>query len=164
MTSARTPIDASPRLRVGIDLVRVSSVRASIQQFGEGYLDRLFSSHERACCGDGPGAALGLAARVAAKEAAMKVLRPTSADAVPWRAIEVRRAPGGWTELALNGAAAALATAAGLDEFAVSLSHEDDYATAVVVARGAPPASTSRARSTTKSTPRSRTSNPEERR
>jgi holo-[acyl-carrier protein] synthase len=164
MTPARTPTDASSRLRVGIDLVRVSAVRASIAEFGERYLDRLFSPHERACCGDSADAVRGLAARVAAKEATMKVLRPTSADALPWRSIEVRRVPGGWTELALTGDAAALAKAGGLDDFAVSLSHEDDYATAVVVARAAASTPARLPSKSTTSTRSRRNQRPEERR
>jgi holo-[acyl-carrier protein] synthase len=131
---------ASP-LRVGIDLVRVSEVEASIARFGDRYLDRVFTAHERASCARSPRPAEGLAARFAAKEAAMKVLRPSADDVVSWTAIEVVRAPGGWTELALSGGAALLARAAGLDDFAVSLSHDGDHATAVVVATSRAPLS-----------------------
>ena len=63
----------------------------------------------------------------------MKVLRPRD-GAVPWTAIEVRRDPGGWVEVELSGAAAELAEAAGVAELAVSLTHEGEFAAAVVVA------------------------------
>jgi holo-[acyl-carrier protein] synthase len=74
-----------------------------------------------------------LAARFAAKEAARKVLRIDD-ESVPWRSIEVRREPGGWTELELHGAAAELAERSGMRGFSVSLTHEAGFASAVVIA------------------------------
>ena len=117
-------------IRVGTDLVRVADVADSVARFGDRYLTRLFTAHELESCG---GAADRLAARFAAKEATIKVLRPD--DLRPeWRAIEVRRHPSGACDLHLTGTAAAQASAAGITSLAVSLSHEGDLATAVVVA------------------------------
>ena len=121
-------------MRIGIDLVAIVDVSESIKRFGNGYLDRLFTSRElEECAGDTEQLALQLAARFAAKEAATKVLRPVD-QAVAWKSIEVQRASGGWTELVLRGAAAALAREQGLSDFAVSLSHDGGFAAAVVVA------------------------------
>jgi holo-[acyl-carrier protein] synthase len=121
-------------LRVGIDLVRVSAVREAFAQHGERYLQRVFTEREVADCG-GPGRPdlLRLAARFAAKEAALKALRAGDA-AVPWPAVEVVRGEDGAPELELHGVAADLAAAAGIAGLAVSLTHEDEYASAVVVA------------------------------
>ena len=49
------------------------------------------------------------------------------------RTVEVRREPGGWVELELSAQAAQRASEAGLERFAVSLTHEGEYASAVVV-------------------------------
>ena len=49
------------------------------------------------------------AARFAAKEAVMKVLRPVD-DAPSWNEIEVRTTQGGWPEIELSGVAARMAT------------------------------------------------------
>jgi holo-[acyl-carrier protein] synthase len=123
-------------LRVGIDLVAVSTVRDGLAEHGERYLRRVYTEREIADCGglDKPDP-LRLAARFAAKEAAMKALRVGDA-AVPFSAIEVVRGPDGAPELELHGAAAELASIAGISSFAVSLTHEDAYASAVVVAEG----------------------------
>jgi N-acetylglucosaminyldiphosphoundecaprenol N-acetyl-beta-D-mannosaminyltransferase len=75
-----------------------------------------------------------LAARFAAKEATLKVLRPGPGVAIDPRAIEVVRGEGGAPEIVLHGAAARAARAAGIAGMSVSLSHEGDIATAVVVA------------------------------
>jgi holo-[acyl-carrier protein] synthase len=74
-----------------------------------------------------------LAARFAAKEAALKVLRPGEVG-VSLREIEVVRSPGGWVELELSGPAATLARESGLSELAVSITHEAGFASAVVIA------------------------------
>jgi holo-[acyl-carrier protein] synthase len=79
-----------------------------------------------------------LAARFAAKEATIKVLRPGN-DAIPWTDIEVTRQASGWVELRLTGAAATLATDAGITDLALSLTHEHGTACAVVIAE-IPPA------------------------
>lgn len=120
-------------LRVGLDLVSVPEVLRAVATHGERYLQRLFTDHERASCvGEPIVVARGLAARLAAKEATLKVLRPGS-PAPPWRSIEVVRAEGGWVTLQLTGASAALKEDAGLSDLAVSLTHEGDTAAAVVV-------------------------------
>lgn len=122
-------------IRVGIDLVSVTAVRESLAAHGRHYLERVFTDDEVADC-DGPDAPdpARLAARFAAKEAAIKVLRPGPDQPVPWRTIEVRRHPGGWVGLDLRGEAAALAAAAGASDFALSITHEDAVVAAVVVA------------------------------
>ncbi len=117
-------------LRVGIDSLDVARVEEAIAAHGERYLARIFTPSERADCVDDPER---LAARFAAKEAALKVLRP-DADHVPWHTMEVRRHPSGWVELSLTGRAAQLADRAGIAELALSLTHEGGRASAVVVA------------------------------
>ncbi len=125
------------RLSVGVDLVRVRDVARSLEQFGERYVARLFTSAEADYCGRGtPAAASRFAARFAAKEATLKALR--SADgAMDWRNIEVRRDAAGWCEVVLHGSAAELAERNGVTALSLSMSHEADYATAVVIAMGA---------------------------
>ena len=125
---------AKLRVRSGVDLVAVSEVDNAITQFGSRYLDRIFTGHEvESCQGIAQAVAEGLAARFAAKEAAIKVLQPRE-TAVDWRSIEVRRDPDGICTLNLSGEADRLAQEAGFLDVSVSLSHEADFATAVVVA------------------------------
>jgi holo-[acyl-carrier protein] synthase len=121
-------------VRVGIDLVSVQSVLDSLRSHQERYLERVYTAREVTECRTADGMdAERLAARFAAKEATLKVLRPRDGG-VPWSAIEVLRDPGGWVDLELSGAAAELAAAAGVAELAVSLSHEGGFASAVVIA------------------------------
>jgi holo-[acyl-carrier protein] synthase len=128
-----------PVARVGIDLTSVDEVAASIARFGDRYVERMFTPHEQAFCRRGDGSEApghyrveSLAARFAAKEAVLKVLRPLG-PRPPWRDIEVYRTDGGWCELRLSGSAADLAAVAGIDQWSVSLTHHEALAAAVVV-------------------------------
>lgn len=124
-------------LFVGVDLVRVADVAESLRRHREHYTRRVFTPNEIAYCQcESHAAPQRFAARFAAKEATMKVLRRCAADALPWTSIEVERAPEGWCSIALHGQTADMARDAGLSSFAVSMSHEEDYATATVVAWG----------------------------
>jgi holo-[acyl-carrier protein] synthase len=121
-------------IRVGIDLVAASTVAESLQAHGDRYLSRIYRETEIADCRrNGELDPERLAARFAAKEAAIKVLEPGD-EPVPWLDIEVRRRPTGAVELLIHGRAATLAADAGITGFALSLSHEQGIAAAVVVA------------------------------
>ena len=123
------------RLRVGIDLVEVEDVAGTLRSpLADRYLTRIFTDNEvRDCTRDSEVDPARLAGRFAAKEATMKALG-VGDRAVSWQAIEVSRAEDGAPTLVLHGAAAALASEEGLSHFALSVTHERRYASAVVVA------------------------------
>jgi holo-[acyl-carrier protein] synthase len=128
--------------RVGLDLVSVQTVADSLSAHGERYLHRVYSAAEVDDCRAGETVdPQRLAARFAAKEAAFKVLR-VGDEAVSWTDVEVVRDPAGWVGLSLSGRAATLAEAAGISELALSLSHEQGCAAAVVIADIHKPADT----------------------
>ena len=119
--------------RVGIDLVRISRIEESWRRFGERFLRRLFHADEIAYAMSSPAlSAQRLAARFAAKEAVLKALR-VAHRGIAWHEIEVRRGGDGDCALVLHGAAGLAARDAGLRVSAVSLTHEGDYAAAVVL-------------------------------
>lgn len=122
-------------MRVGVDAQPVEDVRDALRAHGERYLRRVYTQHEIETCSDADASpsAESLAARYAAKEAVLKVLRVTD-EAPPFTDIEVVREPGGWTSLRLSGTARSLADAAGLTAFEVSLTHTRQLAMAVVIA------------------------------
>jgi len=120
-------------LTVGIDLVRTHSVAESVSAFGDRYLQRVFTDGEVAYARAVPDLMHArLAARFAAKEATMKAL-DLGERGVGWRDIEVIRSPSGAPSIALHGLAAAVHGERGAPALSLSLSHEGEYATAVVV-------------------------------
>ena len=111
----------------------LSRIAESLELFGERFMRRMFSEDEIAYATAAPAlTAERLAARFAAKEAVVKALRVVERG-VAWRDIEVRRAATGACEVALRGEVGAVATSLGAEEFAVSLTHEGDFAAAIVV-------------------------------
>ena len=114
---------------VGIDVVDVPRFEIVLGRRPR-IVDRLFTEGEQR---DARGKAERLAARFAAKEAVMKSLS-VGAGSVPWKSIEVKRAPSGAPSVMLHGAAADLATRRGADEFHISLTHTAMTAAAFVVA------------------------------
>ena len=121
-------------MRAGIDLVSVEAVRESLGTHGRHYLDRVYTEREvQDCTGPAGVDPERLAARFAAKEAALKVLRPGDVG-LSLSEIELRRSPEGWVDLELSGPAAEIAVATGLSDFSVSITHEGGFASAVVIA------------------------------
>ncbi len=118
-----------PTVGVGIDVVDVPRFEIVLGRRPR-IVDRLFTEGEQR---DARGKAERLAARFAAKEAVMKSLS-VGAGSVPWKSIEVKRAPSGAPSVMLHGAAAELAVLRGAEEFHISLTHTAMTAAAFVVA------------------------------
>ncbi|WP_260706214.1 holo-ACP synthase [Edaphobacter flagellatus] len=122
-------------LGVGTDLIEIRRIEESIAQFGERFLNRVFTAGEIAYCqAKKKGAAESFAARFAAKEAGAKALGTGISRGVRWKELEVRRQPGERPTLHLSGRAAELANKMGLRRLSLSLSHSRDVALAVVIA------------------------------
>jgi holo-[acyl-carrier protein] synthase len=116
-------------LGVGIDVVDVPRFEIVLGRRPR-IVDRLFTEGEQR---DARGKAERLAARFAAKEAVMKSMG-VGAGSVPWKSIEVKRAPSGAPSVLVHGAAAELAATRGVDEFHISLTHTAMTAAAFVIA------------------------------
>ena len=119
-------------MRVGVDLVDVAAFRARFDGRDDVLADT-FSPAELAYCRAQKEPWAHLAARFAAREATLKALGTGLAGRITWRDIEVTRDPAGTPGLVFRGAADAAMRRAGLRLAAVSLSHTDTHAIAVVV-------------------------------
>ena len=116
-------------LSVGVDIIEIDRVAATLARFGDRFLQRIYTTSEIAYC---RGRAPQLAARFAAKEAVMKALG-TGTRGVGWQEVEVTRKRSGEPGIALHGRAATRAEKLGIDRLALSLSHSRHYAVASVV-------------------------------
>lgn len=121
---------------LGIDLASVSRIGGLRERHGDRFLERVFTGGEIAFCTGRKDENRGFAARFAAKEAAMKALGTGLAGGVTWRDVEVVNGSGGRPELILRGEAFEKARGLGAARFLVSLTHDGDYACAVVVLEG----------------------------
>ncbi|WP_328653343.1 holo-ACP synthase [Micromonospora sp. NBC_00330] len=120
----------------GTDLVDVDDIRALLARQPR-FADRHFTPGERAYCLLERDPAERFAVRFAAKEAVLKALG-TGLTGVALREIEVVRRHSGQPALALAGRAAALAAAAGVHSWMITLTHSRHLAYAFVAGVGQP--------------------------
>jgi holo-[acyl-carrier protein] synthase len=114
---------------VGIDLLEIERLERALER-RPGLAERLFRPGELAFATSRARPATHLAARFAAKEAAVKAL---GGPAVPFRDIEVEGGGNEAPRLRLHDRAAAIAAEQGV-ALAVSLTHSRENAAAVVIA------------------------------
>lgn len=130
--SSHLSLSSGNVLAMGLDLVHIPRMEESLRDFGERFEDRLFTSAEVEYARSAPLLRTErLAARFAAKEATIKALS-LGHEGVDWREIEVTRQEDGSCSMALHGKAAAALTARGGSRLLVCMSHDGDYAAAVV--------------------------------
>jgi holo-[acyl-carrier protein] synthase len=120
------------QLHAGVDLVHVDKVGAMLSSSGQEFSDLCWTTAEQDYCN---GSVERLAARWAAKEATMKALGIGIGDVAPTD-VEVVAIEGHAPELSLHGNAQARAAALGITNWSLSLTHENGWALAFVVASG----------------------------
>lgn len=125
---------------VGTDLVDIDRMRTIIDRSPR-FTERVFTAGERAYCDARHDPAERYAARFAAKEAVLKALG-VGLGGADFDDIEVVRLDSGKPELRLSGRAAALATAAGISSWLITISHSQHVAHVFVAGLGDPPCDT----------------------
>ncbi len=115
---------------MGVDVVEIGRIERAMRR--SAFLERCFTARERAYAGPGVHAAQRLAARFAAKEAAIKALG-LGGGLSRFTDIEVERERGGGVTLAFNGKARERFLELGGTKTHLSFSHGRDIAVAVVV-------------------------------
>jgi len=119
-------------LGLGIDVVDIPRF-AQVLQRRPALAGKLFTAGERSYAAGLANPVPSLAARFAAKEAAMKALG-VGLGAFGWSDVEVVRAGTGPPGLVVTGRAASLAGQRGVGAWHLSISHTDSVASAVVAA------------------------------
>ena len=120
----------------GVDITEVARIKAAVERFGDRFLKRVFTPEEVRYCMAMVNSHERLAARFAAKEAAMKAIGTGLRRGVTWQDVEVVRLPGGRPELRLCGQAAEFASRLGCKRTHLSLSHTAEQAIAHVILEG----------------------------
>ena len=119
---------------IGIDVVETARIQRSIEKFGDRFLNRVFTEHEREYCDKMKFPEHHYAARFSAKEAISKTFGTGIGEDAGWKDLEIRRRKSGEPYVELHGAAEEFANANGITEVMISLSHADHYAVANAVA------------------------------
>ena len=118
---------------LGIDIVETDRIRQVIERHGEQFLNRVYTPAEQAIGKIRASAHHFYAGRWAAKEAAAKALGCGIGSECSFNEIEVVDSPIGVPSLVFSGSAARTAAALGTKNVRVSITHEREYAAAVVI-------------------------------
>ena len=113
---------------IGIDIIEIARIEASITQGGDRFLHRVYTEPELKLCHK---KSSSLAARFAGKEAVMKALG-TKNSGISWRDIEILSDSNGKPLVHLHGKAQNQARDLGIYKMAISLSHSKGHAIAFV--------------------------------
>ncbi len=115
---------------IGVDVIEIEGIKQVFQRHGERFLRRVYTAAEIIHC---RGRVPELAARFAAKEAVSKALGMgiVGREGIFWREVEVLPDARGKPLVHLHGRAKDRAEVLGLKEFAISLSHPQEYAKAL---------------------------------
>ena len=116
-------------ISVGVDIIEVERIEATIKQWGEHFLNRIYTEAEIEEC---QGRVPSLATRFAGKEAVMKVLG-TGTRGIGWKEIEILPDDLGKPLVILHGKAKNKAEELNLKEFSISLSDTKQYAVATAI-------------------------------
>jgi holo-[acyl-carrier protein] synthase len=125
--AAAIPAPPPGTTELGIDIIRVSRIKDSLDRFGDRFTNRVLTPTESRYVRGRPET---MAGRWAAKEAVSKVLG-LGVRGIGWRDIEIERLPTGQPAVKLHGRAARRAEQLGMGRVAVSISHEAEFAVAI---------------------------------
>ncbi|MGA8754972.1 MAG: holo-ACP synthase [Stellaceae bacterium] len=90
---------------LGSDLIDIRRIERVIEQFGDRFLDRIFTQAERSKCDRRANRAASYARRFAAKEACSKALGTGFRRGIFWRDLGVVNLPSGQPTMRLTGGA-----------------------------------------------------------
>lgn len=121
---------------IGVDIVEVARIRRAVERYGDRFTGRVFTDHEVLYCRSCSHPEERLAARFAAKEAALKALGVGWSQGVQFVDVEVTNNELGAPTVAFSGKALELSRELGVERIHVSLTHHRHFAIAQVLLEG----------------------------
>jgi holo-[acyl-carrier protein] synthase len=116
---------------IGIDIIEIDRIQKSIDEYGDSFLNKIFTETELDYSLPKKNKYQHLAARFAAKEAIFKALSSEEAAVNSWKEIEVYNESNGLPRVKLNGS---LKDYLGKDkEIKLSMSHSNNYVACVAI-------------------------------
>jgi len=116
---------------IGIDIIEISRIKKSIERYKEHFLDKIFTPNEIEYCLSKANKYQHFAARFSVKEAVAKALSTGWNNEFSWQNIEVFNEATGMPYVKLTGKLESFL--ADGKEVKVSMSHSQDYVTAVAI-------------------------------
>ncbi|NTV91782.1 MAG: holo-ACP synthase [Chlorobiaceae bacterium] len=114
---------------IGMDIINVDRIRTSCNRYGDRFLMKILTENEIALCRKKADMTQSVAARFAAKEALSKALGCGISKHFNWHSVEILNNPEGKPFVRVIDKQSPLSEAS----ISISLSHDKQYATAVVL-------------------------------
>lgn len=121
---------------IGVDIVNIQRIEKAVERHGEMFIEKVFTEEEASAFNGRNLISVHLAARFAAKEAALKALGTGMSNGIGFRDIEVIIEKGKSSEIKFHGKAKELAESLGVKKIHLTLSHEGGIAVAFTVFEG----------------------------
>lgn len=118
-------------LGIGIDIIEISRVKESIENFGDRFLNKVYTENELNYCLSKMNKYQHLAARFAAKEAVYKALSTGWKEELSWHNIEIFNESSGMPFAKLHGKLESFLKDE--KELKISISHSKDYVACVAI-------------------------------
>lgn len=119
---------------VGNDIISIERIRRLIETDSEHFIKKCFTSAERFAASERSDPTIYYSTRFSAKEAVFKALR--SETDLPLNEIEIMSDDFGRPSAVLYGKALEVSQKAGISKIDISISYENDYASAFAIASG----------------------------
>lgn len=123
-------------LGLGIDITEVARIDSVLKRFDDSFLNRILLPDEVTYCRSNKSPAPFVAVRFAAKEAISKAFGTGIGAQLGWHDMEIRRKESGEPFVVMHGGGVKLFEARGARRLMLSLSHTQNYATAVAILEG----------------------------
>ena len=114
-------------LGIGIDIIEIDRIKKSVDQFGDQFLNKIYTQVELEYSLAKPTKYQHLAARFAAKEAVAKALSSIKENGFNWKDIEIYNKDNGMPVVKLYGDLEKLVAEG--KELKITMSHSDNYVT-----------------------------------
>lgn len=119
----------------GVDIIEIARIRRSLETYSSRFEEKVFTQNEIDYCRSKADPSKHFAARFAVKEAVLKSLGTGMSGGISWKDLEVINHPEtGKPSLRLTGKGLDVFIALQLKAVHISISHEETYAIAYVIA------------------------------
>ncbi len=118
----------------GIDLVDFPRIEEMIQQHGERFINRVYTTAEQKYANKNKNRVEKYAGRFAAKEAILKLIGTGWRGKIAWTDIEVINNRSGQPQVTLDGEVKKIADKLGISQISISITHTANFAIASAVA------------------------------
>jgi len=118
-------------LGIGIDIIEIDRIKKSVEEFGDQFLNKIYTKVELEYSLSKATKYQHLAARFAAKEAVAKALSSVKENGFNWKDIEIYNKKNGMPVVKLLGDLEEIVK--GSRELKITMSHSDNYVTCFAI-------------------------------